>query len=156
MMTAPVSVEMTNENRREEGSKRLGTYMLQGWVLTDVPCTKPGCDMPTLRAKDDRTKYVCALCDDPRPIPPVRNVGRPSAMVADDDDIEELDEEEDADEAMDDFEMAPLTPAEADRISRRREASDRASRLMGQRLLSGWTMLAETCNSRSSQSLEFL
>ncbi|KAJ3345491.1 hypothetical protein HDU91_007334, partial [Kappamyces sp. JEL0680] len=50
------------ELRREEGIKRLGVKMLQGWVLTDVPCAQ--CRIPTMRKKDRSVVHHCVLCQD--------------------------------------------------------------------------------------------
>ncbi|KAJ3217031.1 hypothetical protein HDU67_008589 [Dinochytrium kinnereticum] len=178
--THPGASSHTPESRREEGIKRMGSYMLGGWVLTDVPCPTRGCEMPTFRAKEDRSKFVCALCDDAsRPFPPVvlgvfsdsdasarhredeelnsSSIGMAVAALQtftpllclenllpptnDDDDLEDADD------------FPPLTQEETNRILRRREASDRASRLMGQKLLEGWTMLADVCESEACGDL---
>ncbi|KAJ3102574.1 Protein ZNRD2 [Phlyctochytrium planicorne] len=211
------------EARKNEGIKRLGSYMLQGWVLTDVPCPKPGCELPTLRSKEDRSKYICCLCDDttnpwpataPNPFANVtRSISRigdrqlvitettsssasngsnannatrnikPQGWEEDTSKIRELDDHEDSDHdssskrrsyiisnttstasspnsngttitngtAYESSYMPPLSAEDQIRIQRRREATDRASKLMGQRLLSGWTMLAETCERESCE-----
>ncbi|KAJ3104167.1 hypothetical protein HDU96_009014 [Phlyctochytrium bullatum] len=148
-MTTSTLTQMTSEDRREEGIKRMGTWLLQGWVMTENVCPKPGCDIILFRSRDGAT-LLCPLCDDPvRPIPPVLQVAevvepepRPRPVVNGmADDVDEVEEDED------DGSLPPLQDAEG--ALRRRAASDRASRLMGQRLLNGWAMLAESCESPS-------
>jgi uncharacterized Zn finger protein (UPF0148 family) len=59
------------EERREIGVQRLGTYMLKGWVMTDTGCANRGCGIPTLRTKTRDIEGFCCLCNDAaHPIPP--------------------------------------------------------------------------------------
>ncbi|KAI8927006.1 hypothetical protein BC831DRAFT_511220 [Entophlyctis helioformis] len=160
--------------RRETGIKRIGTYLLSGWVLLDTMCPRRGCGMPMLCTKD-RKRTVCCLCDDADlPLPPV---GRAPAVDADAvasvaavdahhglqqlQDLDDLDRELDAlnaemanddnnddhnnDDGQDGHGFHGVS-AETARINQeRRELSDRASRLIGQRMLQGWAILQDEC-----------
>ncbi|KAI8822438.1 uncharacterized protein EV422DRAFT_398285 [Fimicolochytrium jonesii] len=140
-----------DEVRQDKGVSLMGTYLLQGWVMTDSPCPSSGCNLPLMRTRD-RTRSLCVLCNDPKhPYPPASSVGvAPTAPVVvgqsdgglshpaqyrltaeETRELEPLLAEKDA-------ERAPPTTA-------RRERSDRASKLLGQKLLAGWTLLDVVC-----------
>ncbi|KNC98200.1 uncharacterized protein SPPG_06602 [Spizellomyces punctatus DAOM BR117] len=139
-----------SEVRQDKGSSRLGTYMLQGWVLTDEPCPVPGCNIPLVRSKD-RARKLCVLCDDPEhPHPPPS--AKPESNVETTSVVNEITEEEEEELANILAEEDRTTPSnqvgetqdqEFARI--RREQGNKASRLLGQKMLAGWTLLDENC-----------
>ncbi|KAJ3141412.1 hypothetical protein HK100_007042, partial [Physocladia obscura] len=135
------------KTRRDIGVERMGTYMLSGWVLTDTPCRNPGCNMPTFRTKDSSKVQFCCLCDDPKnPIPAdtvdntphtdenITTTGDHSINTYGNNSIS-------SDDDCDESEERPMPASTA------RSDSDRASKLLGEKLLSGWTMLADVCST---------
>ncbi|KAJ3189758.1 hypothetical protein HDU85_000042 [Gaertneriomyces sp. JEL0708] len=128
--------------RNDEGIKRLGTYMLKGWVMTDEPCRNAGCNVPTVRTKDRSIVRFCVLCDDKdHPYPTV-----PASVVPN---VKEDESEPNvssswdvADEAI---EVRPASAEDPARAELRRRQGERASQLLGQKLLSGWALLDEIC-----------
>ncbi|KAJ3193875.1 hypothetical protein HK101_003955 [Irineochytrium annulatum] len=105
--------------------------------------------MPMMRTKDETPRYFCALCDDPvSPYPPVAS--EPVAPSADThgglvgDTSNESSTAVDPSDLSDELDMYERFIPSAER-ERERELADRASALLGQKLLSGWTMLADSC-----------
>eukprot|EP00842_Homolaphlyctis_polyrhiza_P006690 jgi/Hompol1/7021/HPOL_000286-RA len=155
--------------RYETGIKRTGTYMLSGWVLMNEVCKNQGCNFPTLRTKD-RSQIVCCLCDDPKqPYPVPSNVSTRTnepavaALTADEDaELEILNKESNDDDGNDnededkdegdgqgnergDGQGGGQDPELMRDIQRRREQSELASKLLGQKMLQGWTLLQDEC-----------
>ncbi|KAF8627162.1 hypothetical protein AX15_004482 [Amanita polypyramis BW_CC] len=117
-------------------SHKLSRWMLDGWVLTDVPCATPGCHVPLLRSPQDifPAIHFCPNCDD--------DPGSSSSSI----DSKRSGSSTPPTEVSNLPESPQLVPAmDIGEISRRREQSDRASREIGNRLLRGWTMLADEC-----------
>ncbi|KAI8918190.1 hypothetical protein DFJ77DRAFT_454701 [Powellomyces hirtus] len=141
------------ESRQNKGVAELGTYMLKGWVLTDVICPNPGCNIPVVRSRD-RSTQLCVLCDDPvNPYPPISQLAAETevTIVEDPSVVPSTSEptgavttpEEDAElEAVLNEEV---TPSRNEAAERRREKGNQASKLLGQKMLAGWTMLEDTC-----------
>ncbi|KAJ1562809.1 hypothetical protein HK096_002466 [Nowakowskiella sp. JEL0078] len=122
-------------SRSNEASSRLGRYMLQGWVLTDNGCSVAGCSIPLLRSKDN-SKWMCALCDDKEnPFPP-----SPSKSV-----VSQNINNNESDVFEDDDNWMPVETITSKEVLQKREKSDITSKLLGQNLLKGWTLLNETC-----------
>ncbi|TPX32983.1 hypothetical protein SmJEL517_g04032 [Synchytrium microbalum] len=158
---------MSAGDRQERGIKLIGDYLLQGWVLTDDKCKsnwQNGCSMPSMRARDG-SRYICVLCDDPRnPWPPAGAIQQASvdalvnilpavdAMTGVNDDSSIGDEDLGLTETgnlmnglqSNNTVVEANMPTDEERRSRR-EQVDRATRLLGQRLLQGWTMLQDEC-----------
>ncbi|KAJ3300011.1 hypothetical protein HK104_005265 [Borealophlyctis nickersoniae] len=120
------------EARLNRGTSKLGTYLLQGWVMMEQPCATPGCNIPLVRTKD-RTRTMCVLCDDPQ------NPDRPPEPFTEVEDEGDEFPLAEADSAVGDVESVE--------VERQREQSQRASALLGQRMLAGWTLLGENCQS---------
>ncbi|TPX70888.1 hypothetical protein SpCBS45565_g01515 [Spizellomyces sp. 'palustris'] len=140
-----------SEVRQDKGSSRLGTYMLQGWVLTDEPCPVPGCNIPLVRSKD-RARKLCVLCDDPRhPHPPPTATAKPDSneeRTSVVNGITEEEEEELANILAEDrtTQNNQVGETEDQAFARiRREQGNKASKLLGQKMLAGWTLLDENC-----------
>ncbi|KAJ1556029.1 hypothetical protein HK405_008577 [Cladochytrium tenue] len=147
-------------SRRDEGIARMGTYMLQGWVMMDQTCRNAGCGLPVFRprgpASSPPARPVCCLCDDPhdpRPpaqpaaqssstLPPVSTLavddsfGAPQGPDPADAHADDLDDDHDHDASM---LSRPPTATTSSAVG------TNASALLGQRLMLGWTMLAESC-----------
>ncbi|KAJ3153382.1 hypothetical protein HDU86_005212 [Geranomyces michiganensis] len=147
--------------RQQKGIAELGTYMLKGWVLTDVLCPNPGCNIPVVR-KRDRSAQICVLCDDPdHPWLPVqRETGAATSEVATTENaataerarplsepvILTAEEEAELEATLQDDVSASQHTAE---FEERRQQGDRASKLLGQKMLQGWTLLDELCKTPS-------
>ncbi|KAJ1336870.1 hypothetical protein BSLG_006634 [Batrachochytrium salamandrivorans] len=148
-------------NRRQEGSRRIGTYMLSGWVLMDDMCPNRGCGLPIFRDKD-RTKTICCMCDDPvSPLPPVRDVpakdvgthalATPSPLSQEIVDVASVNTpesivltKEEEKELMDTLEESYKVESYSER-NHHHEQSEKASQLIGQKMLQGWTMMQDAC-----------
>ncbi|KZP32889.1 hypothetical protein FIBSPDRAFT_1036513 [Athelia psychrophila] len=129
-------------------SEKLGQHMLQGWVLTDHPCTTAGCRIPLLRSADDPVKYYCANCDEEKNLP--GQIGKqanpaPSASSSSSPPSRSSTPptEVSSRASSPDFELPPETAESRYRM----QQSDTASAEIGRRLLKGWAMLAEECIS---------
>ncbi|KAJ3129968.1 hypothetical protein HK098_007234 [Nowakowskiella sp. JEL0407] len=124
------------KSRTDEASSRLGTYMLQGWVLTDRNCPVDGCLIPLLRSKDS-SKWICALCDDrSNPYPPVKKVATTTPSKIEDKEMEDFEEE---------FEEEWKPKELTEEQKQQKQKRDLATKLLGQKLLQGWTLLGEEC-----------
>ncbi|KAJ3412839.1 hypothetical protein HDV05_000180 [Chytridiales sp. JEL 0842] len=132
------------QRRSNEGSSRLGQYMLQGWVMMADTCPIPGCGMPLMRTRD-HSSTKCVLCDDPKNEFPVRNPALDANSSG-----QSSAERNGLGGLVNDAPASSPSEEEkqlAEAAAARREQSDRASRLIGQKLLSGWTMLADACDA---------
>ncbi|KAI9102600.1 hypothetical protein DFS34DRAFT_591234 [Phlyctochytrium arcticum] len=140
------------EARNERGVSRLGTYMLQGWVLTGDLCPTSGCKLPLVRTKD-RSKYLCVLCDDPKApeLPISAKVATPQPVASKTVPAEKIDEN--VPSAQEESELQALldesAPTDAALREERRKQGDQASKLLGQKMLAGWTLLDEICPNKS-------
>ena len=110
--------------RRDIGVQRMGKLLLQGWVMTDSECPNKDCGMITFRKKDSSIVGHCCLCNDQNdPLPVI------SSSIGDEISepiIEEIDDLKDLYEEL--------------------EQEQDLSKLMGQKLLQGCTMMAEPCS----------
>ncbi|GAA5816706.1 hypothetical protein MFLAVUS_010238 [Mucor flavus] len=115
----------TSRTQKEAGDL-LGTYMLQGWIMTDEICPVESCTFPLMSSKD-RSLQFCTLHDS-LPTGAAKDNYKSKAV------------EEKADDDMSD-ELA---------IRRhRREQSSKASQLIGQKMLQRWALLNEHCPNES-------
>ncbi|KAG0770262.1 hypothetical protein G6F57_005552 [Rhizopus arrhizus] len=107
----------------KEASNLMGTYMLQGWVMTDQICSIKDCSFPLMRSKDGSISF-CTYHD---PLP--NNASGPKNPVPEPS-------------------KNPEPVIEADELAvrrQRREQSSRASQLIGQKMLQKWALLNENC-----------
>jgi uncharacterized Zn finger protein (UPF0148 family) len=119
---------LTKDQRREKGIQRMGTMMLQGWVLTDSVCSRAGCGVPTFRNKSSSIVGHCCLCDDKNdPIPPI--IDEAFDMI--------LEEEEE--DFLEEIKVDSKGP--------------NISSLLGEKLIMGWTMMQECCPTGSGTPL---
>lgn len=112
------------EQRREIGTERIGNLLLKGWILTNDPCKVPDCGMIYMKKKDYSIIDYCVLCNGNEAIP---------VVSSEDDDVE-------------------IVPENSEILLGERESVD-VSKLMGEKLLSGWTMLQECCSDCPSVPL---
>ena len=118
---------MDAAQRRDIGIQRMGRLLLQGWVMTDLVCENGDCGMITFRKKDHSIVNFCCLCNDQTdPIP--MSVLEPLSATNGDIDLA----------------SEPITE-ETEEIYKELEAEKDVSKLMGQKLLQGCTMMAEPC-----------
>ncbi|KAJ3184177.1 hypothetical protein HDU87_005023 [Geranomyces variabilis] len=144
------------QSRQDKGIAELGTYMLKGWVLTDTLCPNQGCNIPVVR-KRDRSAQMCVLCDDPdHPWLPVkRAAGEESVAAASADATTSAAPESGASNILTAEEEAEIDATLQDDLARqqtadfeqRREQGNRASKLLGQKMLQGWTLLDQLCKT---------
>lgn len=140
----------SEENRRETGITRIGTYLLSGWVLTDTPCSS--CKIPTMRTKDRSQVEYCVLCNDVNDPMPLCSIdangvsGEDREVKAEMMTDEELFEELENEAAGTTYSVPTGYGASAD-LAEAREVPEKVniSALLGQKLLKGWTMMQETC-----------
>ncbi|KAI8818361.1 uncharacterized protein EV422DRAFT_538294 [Fimicolochytrium jonesii] len=153
------TIQTEDQVRQDKGVSLMGTYLLQGWVMTDSPCPSSGCNLPVMRTRD-RTRSLCVLCNDPKdPYPPASVDVAPTAPVV----IGQLNAGELSGPAHH-FEVTPEEDAELEAFlktekdaeisshapttarSERAQRSDRASKLLGEKLLAGWSLLDVVCD----------
>ncbi|ORE00985.1 hypothetical protein BCV72DRAFT_253342 [Rhizopus microsporus var. microsporus] len=113
------------QRSEEEAGSLLGTYLLQGWVMTDKLCPVTDCSYPLMRSKDGSISF-CTL-HDPLPNKPTSTTTTTTTN-----------------------QKKPLTNNEpvADQLAlqrQRREQSSKASQLIGEKMLQRWTLLNEHC-----------
>ncbi|KAJ3318779.1 hypothetical protein HDV06_007030 [Boothiomyces sp. JEL0866] len=116
---------MTTETDRELAIKRIGEYLLKGWVLTDVPCRN--CKVPTLRTKNRATVDFCTVCD-----------LEPEVFQKNDIDDDLLKQKE--------LEYKRALDIELDG-PKKQPTQNNVSELLGKYLLKGWTMMQECCET---------
>lgn len=128
--------------------------MLKGWVLTDNAC--PECSIPMMRSPLGVTPAVefCVNCKDDMSQPPPSEHQSPTSITS-------LNASTSPSLAISSIStpltevsstlsspiLAPLVDTEE--ILRRRRQSDMASAELGNRLLKGWAMLADSCPNTS-------
>lgn len=123
-------------------------------VLTDVPCSSPGCRVPLMRSPQGKlpTIHFCPNCDnDPDCRWPIFSRSQSqstssSLLIASSSSNHSAGASTPPTEASnppDSPQFIPVTDTEG--LISRREQSDRASREIGTRLLQGWAMLADEC-----------
>lgn len=140
--------------------------MLYMQVLTDSPCTTPGCDVPFMRSPQGTSPVVqfCVNCDRDPPqasalrsslIPGAedtptlqRRKTRSSSFSAES--LERSSHHSRSSTPATEVSSALssptfATPIETEESRRRRQQSDAASSEIGKRLLKGWAMLADEC-----------
>ncbi|KAJ3157372.1 hypothetical protein HDU89_002786 [Geranomyces variabilis] len=143
------------QSRQDKGIAELGTYMLKGWVLTDTLCPNQGCNIPVVR-KRDRSAQLCVLCDDPdHPWLPVKRetvneevsvtVETTTAAAPESGASNILTAEEEAE--LDATLQDDLAREETADFEQRREQGNKASKLLGQKMLQGWTLLDAVCKT---------
>ncbi|KAJ3275527.1 hypothetical protein HDV01_000354 [Terramyces sp. JEL0728] len=115
---------MTTEADRDLAIKRIGDYLLKGWVLTDTPCRN--CQIPTLRTKDSSTVEFCTVCQ-----------LASEEVVNNDIDDDLLKKKEMEYKKLLDLELNQPAPV----------AKKNVSELLGKHLLQGWTMMQECCDA---------
>ncbi|KAI8576241.1 hypothetical protein K450DRAFT_257799 [Umbelopsis ramanniana AG] len=146
---------MLDSDRFDEASANIGTYMLQGWILTDEQCPQPQCPTPLLRSKDGKQK-ICVVHNLPGKSAPKDNFEQSGFKQATanepldrsmDDTAHQIDIEED-DEA-DEFIRRVNEGSKHDGsvAVKRREQSKLASERIGQKLLQQWTLVNDICPS---------
>ncbi|KAH8548084.1 hypothetical protein BGW37DRAFT_508162 [Umbelopsis sp. PMI_123] len=146
---------MQDSDRFEEASANIGSYMLQGWILTDEQCPQPNCPTPLLRSKNGQQK-ICVVHDLPGKSVSNNNVNlnvfkqlaadKPVDRFTDNEhSASQVDIEEDH-EAEEFIRRVNERSKENDSIaSLRREQSKLASQRIGQKLLQQWTLVNDVC-----------
>ncbi|KAI8370896.1 hypothetical protein EDC96DRAFT_96627 [Choanephora cucurbitarum] len=130
---------------KKEADQLLGSFLLQGWVMTDTICSQEGCCFPMMRSKDGSLSF-CTHHDQ------LPNQGAHHNYKTTPFTSKELPQES---------KTAPvkqIPQASTDinngdeelRIRReRREQSSKASQLIGQKMLQRWALLNEHCPNSS-------
>ena len=123
----------------------LSARMLAGWCMLNEYCEAH--TIPLMRSKDKK-EIVCVVCHASREsaIPPPVNVIQPTAKLEPSSPVKVINasgDDLDDDEYEDNW--VPPTAEEMVEIMKRRQESDAASKRMGEKLLSGWTMLQQCC-----------
>ncbi|GAB5590233.1 hypothetical protein Unana1_05133 [Umbelopsis nana] len=147
---------MDNSDSFERASANIGSYMLQGWILTDEQCHQPNCPTPLLRSKDG-TQMICVAHDLPatatatsqhQAIPrnnkePSAKYGKPAYNYNEEQPTFETDEDEEAEKFI---QRVKERNNDVESIAnKRREQSNRASQLIGQKLLQQWALVNDVC-----------
>ncbi|KAI8800922.1 hypothetical protein BJ742DRAFT_779851 [Cladochytrium replicatum] len=136
------------EQNRERGIAEMGSMMLKGWVMTNDTCPAPSCDFPLLRTKDS-ARWVCVVHGE-------QAVGFQNSTKAQKSALSKNSvpkaAEADAEAAFNAL-LAEKTDQQAEwqdiddgeLIERSNIAQSEVSSRIGQKLLQGWTLLAEEC-----------
>ncbi|KAJ2961438.1 hypothetical protein NQZ79_g3237 [Umbelopsis isabellina] len=140
---------MQNTDIYERASEQIGSYMLQGWILTDETCQRSNCHTPLLRSRDGQKKK-CVVHD--AVAPPnskhkaINERSFEETAVAVDNTIPKAVDIESDDEAERFIQRVKNNKEEKGSFAaKRREQSKRASELIGQKLLQQWALLDDIC-----------
>ncbi|KAI7864276.1 hypothetical protein BDF14DRAFT_1836214 [Spinellus fusiger] len=132
----------------------LGTYLLQGWIMTDEQCQTPECVVPIMCSKDRSVKF-CVIHD---PLPTgsagqkkpintsatIAEVHSNSKSLHDTNTSKNKEADTDSELELDD-EWVGMKSSNSALQTHRREQSSKASQLIGQKLLQRWTLLNDIC-----------
>ncbi|KAI7890146.1 uncharacterized protein EV154DRAFT_466062 [Mucor mucedo] len=122
---------MLKANRtQKEAGDLLGTYMLQGWIMTDEICSVESCSFPLMSSKD-RSLQFCTFHDSL----PSGSANESYKTKA----AEQKPKENEVDDMQDELMIR----------RQRREQSSKASQLIGQKMLQRWALLNEHCPNES-------
>ncbi|KAK4510233.1 uncharacterized protein ATC70_006406 [Mucor velutinosus] len=142
---------MLKASRTEkEAGDLLGTYLLQGWIMTDEICKMESCSFPLMRSKDGSLSFCTyhdQLPNNGATFNYKKSASSTPAPTA------TADAETQHDKALKDAVVHPAAVETAVdngeeelRIRReRREQSSKASQLIGQKMLQRWALLNEHC-----------
>ncbi|PVF93372.1 hypothetical protein CPB86DRAFT_877217 [Serendipita vermifera] len=131
-------------------SKSMSEYLLAGWALTNDPC--PNCSMPRMRSPaylGEDTKLVCLNCD-----PPPTGGSKPLKDSTDRLSVSSVSDGLTG-RSTPPTDLSPpvspplMLPPPSQETLRRRAQSDQASQEIADRMLRGWTMLADECPNPS-------
>ncbi|KAG2174351.1 hypothetical protein INT43_004374 [Umbelopsis isabellina] len=140
---------MQDTDMYERASEQIGSYMLQGWILTDETCQRSNCHTPLLRSRDGQKK-ICVVHDT---VSPPKSKNQPISErsfqetpgTADNTIAKAVDIESD-DEAEQFIQRVKNSGEEKNSFAaKRREQSKRASELIGQKLLQQWALVNDIC-----------
>ncbi|KAL0083002.1 hypothetical protein J3Q64DRAFT_1751075 [Phycomyces blakesleeanus] len=135
----------------------LGTYMLQGWVMTDELCQQSGCSVPMMRSKDGLIKFCVSHDSLPtsssgqrKPATPISSAPpantTPTPPAASTSAATTVKPAPKASAPVSDSRTEDVKSMDKMREqSERREQSSKASQLIGQKLLQRWTLLNDIC-----------
>ncbi|KAL9554165.1 hypothetical protein MBANPS3_002933 [Mucor bainieri] len=152
---------MLKASRTEkEAGDLLGTYLLQGWVMTDEICKQESCSFPLMRSKDGSLSF-CTFHDQLPNNSAAFNYKKAAAPAAPTTTTAPA-ETEQTKPSTD-----AVTPSAAEtavdngeeelRIRReRREQSSKASQLIGQKMLQRWALLNEHCPNPSCYAVPLI
>ncbi|KAH7105690.1 hypothetical protein BKA62DRAFT_690562 [Auriculariales sp. MPI-PUGE-AT-0066] len=131
-------------------SASIGSYLLQGWTLTNDPCTS--CGVPLMR-RPQSSDLLCVSCNTTTTTTAAAASGASSAAstsLADGSDHPSTSRSSTPPTDPPSRSSSPGFPlVETPAMIARRAASDRASAEIGRRLLQGWTMLQDSCSTPS-------
>uniref|UniRef100_A0A7S2KKL1 Uncharacterized protein n=1 Tax=Leptocylindrus danicus TaxID=163516 RepID=A0A7S2KKL1_9STRA len=120
---APEPVETLEEKeRREQATAEIVRKMMEGWTIMETPC--PTCGIPLMSHHQIESTAECPLCGPPPPVPVPEEAPAPVVPVV-----------------ISGNQVLLSVKEEADDVQSRRE---KASAEIGNRLLSGWTLVEET------------
>ncbi|CAO3628203.1 unnamed protein product [Cunninghamella blakesleeana] len=147
----------------QDATSLLGTYLLQGWIMTNLICSKENCGVPLMRSKDKSIQF-CVVHDS---LPTSMNSNHYDTSSKTKNATNKEDTKEESTSTFEDKANSQLLKATtfttdiSDTVSetaikdkdiddfrlkeKRREQSSLASQLIGQRMLQRWVLLNDTC-----------
>ncbi|GAN08895.1 sjogrens syndrome scleroderma autoantigen 1 family protein [Mucor ambiguus] len=151
---------MLKASRTEkEAGDLLGTYLLQGWTMTDEICKVESCSFPLMRSKDGSLSF-CTYHDQLPNNGAAFNYKKSASLAspASAATVLTADVETQQDKPSKDVVEATVDNGEEElRIRReRREQSSKASQLIGQKMLQRWALLNEHCPNPSCYAVPLI
>ncbi|CAO3645761.1 unnamed protein product [Cunninghamella echinulata] len=139
----------------KDATSLLGTYLLQGWIMTDIICSKDNCGVPLMRSKDGLIQFCVthdtlptSMNSKPGSTSNINTLSTTNINERFNSSTNEVRTNEflevnttasvtttNDNKNMDDFRLK----------EERREQSSLASQLIGQKMLQRWVLLNETC-----------
>ncbi|ORX56906.1 hypothetical protein DM01DRAFT_1334470 [Hesseltinella vesiculosa] len=129
---------MTQANQDTDPTALLGTYLLQGWVMTDEICSVGECSVPLMRSKDKSLKF-CVAHDTLPTKGPYVTYTKPSATPTPQRSIQPSSTPTASPSA------AAPTAADWKQDPGFMDRRQRASELLGQKMLAQWALLNDVC-----------
>ncbi|KAL1918534.1 uncharacterized protein VTP21DRAFT_3194 [Calcarisporiella thermophila] len=134
----------------------IGQYLLKGWILTDVVCSTPNCGVPLMRSFNDKDKYICVRCSTDS-VPPSKS----SPANITNDQVSASFVHNNNEEMIGDRELEYEIANEKAKIiedekQARREQSEKATKLIGEKMLQGWALLNDSCINETCYGIPLL
>jgi len=147
---------MTSEKNEIEANnaaiKDIGSYLLKGWVLSDVHCES--CSFPLVRTKD-KENWICTSCkaaqsrvnEEPKiNNPVVSNNSTDTVAPFEGDLVSSMKTKKNEEYFINGHSL---------QLEQRTSQSRDASKLLGEKLLDGWALLGEICPNESCYGVKY-
>ncbi|KAI8330296.1 hypothetical protein BC941DRAFT_440731 [Chlamydoabsidia padenii] len=148
MLRMPITID------DNDATASLGTFLLQGYVMTDESCSEKNCPIPIMRSKDGAIRFC--VNHDPLPTSSSRNIKQVPVNLDTTNDSTTKKADNDKSFEVIEQKKSSSTTSDSDEFrlqQKRREQSSKASQLIGQKMLQRWVLLNETCPNEACYAI---